>query len=105
MKFCSKCGNKIADEAVVCIHCGCQVGEIVSQTNENKNETDDLWKVATLFAFIIPPLGVILGIAGACAYKKPENVSKSVRAIRFSIGFPLLCFGLIHLFMALVEIL
>ncbi len=25
MKFCSKCGKEINDEAVVCVHCGCAV--------------------------------------------------------------------------------
>lgn len=27
MKFCSKCGNQIPDEAVICVHCGCQVSD------------------------------------------------------------------------------
>ena len=25
MKFCSKCGSEIVDDAVVCVHCGCSV--------------------------------------------------------------------------------
>ena len=27
MKFCSKCGKEIVDEAVVCPHCGCAVSQ------------------------------------------------------------------------------
>lgn len=27
-KFCKFCGEKIAEKAVVCVHCGCQVEEI-----------------------------------------------------------------------------
>ena len=27
MKYCTKCGKEIMDEAVVCIHCGCSVRE------------------------------------------------------------------------------
>lgn len=104
MKFCFKCGREIEDQAVVCIHCGCQVSEMVSHTNENKNETDDLWKGARICAFIIPPLGIVLGIVGACVYKKPENVSKSIRAIFLSIGFPMLCYGLISLFITLATL-
>ena len=26
MKYCTKCGSEIGDEAVVCVHCGCAVG-------------------------------------------------------------------------------
>ena len=26
MKYCSKCGSQIEDEAVVCVNCGCPVG-------------------------------------------------------------------------------
>lgn len=25
MKFCTKCGKELVDEAVVCVHCGCAV--------------------------------------------------------------------------------
>lgn len=25
MKFCTKCGKEMVDEAVVCVHCGCSV--------------------------------------------------------------------------------
>ncbi len=31
-KFCSRCGQKIAKEAVVCPHCGCQVEQLSSGT-------------------------------------------------------------------------
>jgi len=29
MKFCGNCGAEIADEAVVCIKCGCSVGKVI----------------------------------------------------------------------------
>lgn len=31
MKYCSKCGKEVHDDAVVCIHCGCSVQAPVSQ--------------------------------------------------------------------------
>lgn len=54
MKFCSKCGKEINDEAVVCVHCGCQV--------ENKpaanNDTGSFgWG---FLGFCIPVVGLIL---------------------------------------------
>ena len=27
MKYCSKCGNQVNDDAVICTNCGCKVGE------------------------------------------------------------------------------
>ena len=41
MKYCSKCGNQINDDAVVCINCGCKVEDFnptkpVAQLNTNK---------------------------------------------------------------------
>ena len=33
MKYCSKCGKEIHDEAVVCVHCGCRVESTVPQAN------------------------------------------------------------------------
>lgn len=27
--YCKKCGKEIDDEAVICVHCGCQVGGIM----------------------------------------------------------------------------
>ena len=104
MKYCSKCGEEILDEAVICVHCGCQVDGLNSTQNTIKEETKDLWKIAWIFAYIIPPIGIILGIVGACTYKKPENVSKSVRAIFLSIGFPLMCYGFIKLFISLAAL-
>lgn len=34
MKFCSKCGNQINDDAVVCLNCGCAV-EHISEDKSN----------------------------------------------------------------------
>lgn len=48
-KFCTQCGQKIAKAAVICPHCGCQVGEmegksssaqpqiVINNSNQNQN--------------------------------------------------------------------
>lgn len=41
MKFCSHCGAKILDEAVICPKCGCQVSSAAPK-EENKNATTAL---------------------------------------------------------------
>ena len=37
--FCSKCGNELMDEAVVCTKCGCLVGQPNKQPRPQKNVT------------------------------------------------------------------
>lgn len=55
MKYCSKCGKEIEDEAVVCVHCGCSV--------ENRTVTKEIDgpNIAfTILGFFIPLVGLIL---------------------------------------------
>ena len=39
MKFCSKCGHEIFDQAVVCVHCGCSIDQPIQATS---NATDSV---------------------------------------------------------------
>lgn len=55
MKFCSKCGAEINDEAVVCVKCGCQITPIAS-TNANDGPSGGFG----FLSFLIPLLGFIL---------------------------------------------
>ena len=56
MKFCSKCGKEIMDEAVVCPHCGCSVKSESQITKE-----DDAPSILfALLGFFIPLVGLIL---------------------------------------------
>ena len=36
MKYCSKCGNELLDEAVICPKCGCPVESGTNQNNGSK---------------------------------------------------------------------
>lgn len=51
--FCSKCGNEINDEAVVCIHCGCAVKNTDNNTNGEKHD----WLVAMLLCWFLGGFG------------------------------------------------
>lgn len=51
--YCSKCGEKIMDEAVVCPKCGCLVGDRLQKaTSQQKNHTKTTLQTTTL-AFLI----------------------------------------------------
>ena len=74
------------DEAVICPGCGCAVtGGNVAQSNNNGEETSGLATAAIVFAILMPIIGLILGIVGACKYKSEELKKKSVAAIAISI--------------------
>ena len=90
--FCQKCGKEINDEAVVCIGCGCPVSTAQTTTNANSStqnkpipESNGTANCALVFAFLIPIVGLIMGIVGACKYKTPSLKSKCVAAIVVSI--------------------
>ena len=67
MKYCSKCGNELFDEAVICPSCGCPV-EGASQPNsstqspETKKTLRTVAKVFMLISLISSALALIAGI-------------------------------------------
>ena len=61
MKFCSKCGSQIQDEAVVCIHCGCSTETAPAPAAK---KTSGLIITGFIFSFLIALLGLIFCIAG-----------------------------------------
>ena len=87
MKYCTKCGKELFDEAVICVGCGCPVSYSTTQfmSPAPPREYPNIANMAMLFAFLIPVLGLIFGIIGSCKYKTPEYHQKSKIAIVVSI--------------------
>ena len=56
MKFCTKCGNELIDEAVVCTKCGCLVEKV-----QQKNNSESGLKTAAKIFMILGTIG--LGIS------------------------------------------
>ena len=42
MKYCSKCGNELMNEAVICTKCGCMVEKINATAPTEKNNLDSV---------------------------------------------------------------
>ena len=55
MKYCSKCGKEIMDEAVVCPNCGCSLEETKVQNSADSSSAG--W---AFLGFCIPIVGLIL---------------------------------------------
>lgn len=58
MKYCSKCGKEIMDDAIICIHCGCSTG---GNSNNKAININDAPSIGFGFlGFFFPLIGLIL---------------------------------------------
>lgn len=83
MKYCSKCGNELLDEAVICPKCGCPVANLDSNAALD-NRKARLKSAVTLnaVAFII---NILCGAIMAWANLKPSNSSRPTGGVSFDI--------------------
>lgn len=89
MKYCSKCGKEIMDEAVLCMNCGCPVdGSPLAQSGAKgeEKESNGIAIGAIICAFLVPIVGLILGIVGCAKYKNGTLRRQCVGAIFISIS-------------------
>lgn len=64
MKYCRNCGAEVADEAIVCIHCGCATGNSIPKSKPADSNSETLRMIAKIF--------MVLGcIASAAAFLIP----------------------------------
>ena len=84
MKYCSKCGAEIHDEAVICPKCGCAVQGMNAQIVPGKRNTMAI--VGFILSFFVNIAGLILGILGLNQSKKMNGDGKglSIAAIVIS---------------------
>ena len=54
MKFCSKCGKEIHDDAVVCVNCGCSVANGLVEADDAPNTG------FAVLGFFVPIVGLVL---------------------------------------------
>ena len=82
MKYCSKCGAELYDEAVICPKCGCAVEEIKKEEETKKNT---IAIVGFILSFFFAVAGLVLGIIGLIQSKKTnDGKALSIAAIAIS---------------------
>ena len=115
--ICRNCGNQISDQAAVCPHCGSATG-VAQQPyygapqqpyygaqqqpyygapqqpyyGVQPEEKSTLATCAIVFAFLMPIVGLILGIVGLVKCQDPSNRNKCIAAIPLSIVVWFICF-------------
>ncbi len=73
MKYCTKCGKELVDEAVVCVHCGCNVANGGKAVDANDAPSTGF----AILGFLIPLVGLILYLVNKdTAPKKAKSAGK-----------------------------
>lgn len=84
MKYCSYCGKEIMEDAVICPHCGCQVGVSVDDTpNTGLN----------IISFLLPVVGAIMYLI--YHEKEPQKASAIGKWAIYGVIFTVVCYGLL----------
>lgn len=101
MKYCSKCGKELRDEAVVCVGCGCPVPITSASNNHNTpaGENPTIANLAVAFAFLIPIAGFVLGLIGMSKYQDPVLRNRAKSGLLFSLAVFIICFTILCVFM------
>ncbi|MBQ9785013.1 MAG: zinc-ribbon domain-containing protein [Clostridia bacterium] len=58
MKYCSKCGKEMMDEAVICPNCGCAADNRFD-LNQKQDERDEISVGLCILSALIPLFGII----------------------------------------------
>ena len=89
MKYCTKCGNEMLDEEVVCPKCGCKALATVTVSAKSSKAKEKLFTghLLNILSFIIPATMIILCIVLAnTGFLNDSQTSSSDSGISVSIG-------------------
>ena len=86
MKFCTKCGNELMDEAVICTKCGCSTTPLPTPNENKKNCLSSIAKVFMIISTVFLGLYLIplawclpMTIIYSNKIKKGKTVSTSFK--------------------------
>lgn len=72
-KFCSNCGNEVADEAVICPKCGVSVNQKNQNVSPKGNNSNGMATAGFVLSFFVPLLGLIFSILGLKKVKETNT--------------------------------
>ena len=109
VKYCSKCGAELHDEAVVCPKCGCAVDgvKVVNDQNATPQKKNVIALVGFILSFFVAIAGLICGIIGLVQSKKLNEEGKgfAVAAVAISAASLVLSIYFIVHFLVLMAAL
>lgn len=86
MAYCNKCGKEIDDQAVVCVHCGCETGYAAQNHKPNYDPESGADFVEILLSLLIPIAGVIMYFVKKDTRPKAAKTCLLVGVITWAIG-------------------
>ena len=90
--FCKKCGQEIADDAVVCVRCGCAVKDLPAE--EEKSQGNGMAIAGFVCSFFVPLLGWIFGGIGLARANKRKGKGKGLSIAALAIASAMFVLGL-----------
>lgn len=91
MKYCSKCGNELMEEAVVCLKCGCAIeGSKMTETAQGVSANSGLKTAAKILMILGTIVTSLAGFLIPLAWCLPMTISyfnKTKRGETVSTGF------------------
>ena len=73
MKYCSKCGAEINEDAVICLKCGCNVGSTRKVIEKDEPNTG-----LNILAFFFPLIGLMMWLVWKTDYPiKAQSIGKT----------------------------
>ncbi len=76
-KFCTHCGHRVHEEAVVCVHCGCAIESVGAAQAEEKPKNNGMAIAGFVCSFFVPVLGWVFGGIGLAKAKKLDGKGKA----------------------------
>lgn len=86
MKYCSKCGKEVHDEAIICPQCGCAIAPLPPVTQQ-RPEADEASVGLCILAFFVPLFGLIYWAVKCKDTPKRANAIGITALISWIIGF------------------
>lgn len=85
MKFCAKCGNELADDAQVCMNCGCAAGTQKGNTIAAKtNKISGKKKIVFIVITAVLAMALLVGAYFLVNYIRAVNVVNDLSDRRFT---------------------
>ena len=89
MKYCTKCGKEIHDEAVICPGCGCSTGYVANDEQKDNTTTpsDEISVGLCVLSVFVPLFGIIYWIVKHKETPKKARICGIAAIISAVLGF------------------
>ena len=74
MQFCTKCGNELADDAKICMNCGCAVAVQKSDSAAKANKISSKKKIILIIIAAVLTVALSIGVYYLVSYIRVINV-------------------------------